>query len=329
MREALARFIEYLESELRASPHTVRAYTGDLEDFIRGFQERRGREPTPADFDQRALRGHLAALHAGRGTVGRASASSMARKLSALRSFGEFMRREGLVRDNEAALVRRPKQRRPLPVALPVEDITAIIEGPGHRSGVYGARDRAVLEVLYGAGLRVSECVGLDLADLRWHGEALELRVRGGKGGKDRIAPIGTRGAAALRRYLEQRAALLKPSTDEPSRDALFLNRRGRRLGDRSVRELVYRRCQGTGARARVGPHGLRHSFATHLLESGSDLRSIQAMLGHASLSTTERYTHLDLGRVTEVYERTHPRARGRGRDELLRELDALSGADE
>ncbi|MCA9714569.1 MAG: tyrosine-type recombinase/integrase, partial [Myxococcales bacterium] len=256
MRDALARFLEHLEHEVRVSPHTLRAYAGDIEALLATIEARRGREPTPADFDQRELRAHLAALH-----TRRASPSSMARALSAVRSFGEFMRRAGLVADNAATLVRRPKQRKPLPVALPVEDITAIIDAPGHRAGVLGERDRAVLEVLYGAGLRVSECVALNLPDLRWHGDELELRVVRGKGGKDRVAPLGTRGAAALRRYLAARDGLLRPG---PRTDALFLNRRGRRLGERSVRELVYRRCLATGARARVGPHGLRHSFATH-----------------------------------------------------------------
>src|SRR5690606_14528987 len=162
-----------------------------------------------------------------------------------------------------------------------------------------------ILEVLYGAGLRVGECVALDLDHLRWDRDELTIRVVAGKGNKDREVPLGAPGAAALRAYLAVRELLLAPAHRRSqeacptgqkrikAEQALFLGQRGRRLGDRSVRALVYRRCLATGARARVGPHGLRHSFATHLLEGGCDLRSIQAMLGHASLSTTQRYTHL------------------------------------
>jgi integrase/recombinase XerC len=330
MRAALDRFVVHLETEIRASPHTLRAYVSDIEAFMRAFEERRGRAPRPRDLTQRALRTHLAELHGHGGASlskrARVGASTIARRLSALRSFGEFMRREGLVRDNEATLVRRPRQRRPLPVALPVEDVQAIIDGPGHRAGRFGERDRAVLEILYGAGLRVSECVALDVDHLRWQPEGLDLRVISGKGGKDRVVPLGGRGAAALRRYLEGRGAWLKLGEE---RAALFLNRRGRRLSDRSVRELVYQRCLASGARARIGPHGLRHSFATHLLESGCDLRSIQEMLGHASLSTTERYTHLDMGTITEVYERAHPRATARDRQlEGLRAALASASTD-
>jgi site-specific recombinase XerC len=174
MRAALDRFLAHLEGERRASPHTLRAYRRDLEDFLARVGERRGREPEPADLHLREIRSDLADL------FGAVAASTMARKLSALRSFAEFMRREGLVADNEAALVRRPKQRLHLPVALPVEDITPMIDGSGHADGPIGLRDRAILEVLYGAGLRVSECAGLDLEHLVWAGDELSLRVGDG-----------------------------------------------------------------------------------------------------------------------------------------------------
>ena len=302
MRAALDRFLVHLESERRASPHTLRAYRRDLEDFLARVEARRGRPPVPTDLNLREIRSDLADL------FDAVQASTLARKLSALRSFGEFMRREGSVVDNEAALVRRPKQRLHLPVALPVEDIGPMIDGPGHAEGPTGLRDRAMLEVLYGAGLRVSECAGLDLAHLVWSGDELTLRVVVGKGGKDRVVPLGSAGSRAIRAWLAVRHLLL-PATGELSSGTgrksqarlaapVFLSRRGLQISTRSIRELVYRRCQATGARARVGPHGLRHSFATHLLESGCDLRSIQSMLGHESLSTTQRYTHLDLGHL-------------------------------
>ncbi|MCY0986145.1 tyrosine recombinase XerC [Nannocystis sp. ILAH1] len=315
MRDAVERFLEHLRDERRLSPHTLRAYRGDLLDFLERFEARRGRPAELADLAVREVRADLAER------FGEQAASTSARKLSTLRSFGEFLRRRGEMGDNEAALVRRPKLPQRLPVALPVEDLTDIIDGPGHADGALGLRDRAILEVLYGAGLRVGECVALDLDHLRWDGDALTLRVVGGKGNKDREVPLGAPGAAAVRAWVGVRAQLLSPAqrmsessgakriTAKGER-ALFLGRRGQRIGDRSVRALVYRRCEATGARARVGPHGLRHSFATHLLEGGCDLRSIQAMLGHASLSTTQRYTHLDLGRIVDVYERAHPRAK-------------------
>lgn len=314
MRDAVDRFLEHLRSERRLSPHTLRAYRGDLEDFLDRLEARRGRPAVLADLNLREVRADLAAR------FGEQAASTSARKLSALRSFAEFLRRAGELADNEAALVRRPKLPQRLPVALPVEDLTGMIDGAGHADGPIGLRDRAILEVLYGAGLRVGECVALDLDHLRWEPDGLTIRVVGGKGGKDREVPLGAPGAAALRAWLAVRDQLLPPAARASEKTgpkkhvpkgerAVFLGRRGRRLGDRSVRALVYRRCLAAGARARVGPHGLRHSFATHLLEGGCDLRSIQAMLGHASLSTTQRYTHLDLGRIVDVYERAHPRA--------------------
>ena len=314
MRAAIDRFLVHLASERRLSPHTVRAYRRDLEDFLARITARRGREPRPNDLNLREIRSDLADL------FGAVQASTLARKLSALRSLGEFMRQEGSVADNEAKLVRRPRQRPRLPVALPVEDIGPMIDGEGHAPGPLGLRDRALLEVLYGAGLRVSECAALDLDHLVWSGADLTLRVVEGKGGKDRIVPLGSAGAAALRAWLAVRSGLLAADAEMSAKTGtkgqtkrgggpVFVGRRGARISTRTIRELVYRRCLATGARTRVGPHGLRHSFATHLLESGCDLRSIQRMLGHASLSTTQRYTHLDLGHLTDIYEKAHPRA--------------------
>ncbi len=299
MREALEGFIEHLEQEVRASPNTVRAYRRDIEQFLETVEAREDRAPTPEDLDVRQVRGHLAQLHR------RLAPASMARKLSALRRFGEFLRRRGLREDNEAALIQNPKRGQRLPVALPVEDVTRIIEQPAEPDARQ-LRDRAVLEVLYGAGLRVSECVRLDLSHLRWDGDRLVVRVVSGKGGKDRIVPLGRAAAAALRAYLAEREALVRPRSPA---EAVFLGNRGGRLSDRQVRYLVARRSREQ-ARAQISPHGMRHSFATHLLESGCDLRAIQSMLGHASLSTTQRYTHLSLGKLIDVYEQAHPRAR-------------------
>jgi tyrosine recombinase XerC len=299
MRDALARFVEHLQRQVRASPHTVRAYHRDVAQFLDTVHERTGREPTPADLDVRQVRAHLATLHGKRATA------TLARKLSALRRFGEFLRREGAAEDNAVALVQNPKRGQRLPVALPVTDVTAMIEAPAP-DDPRARRDRAVLEVLYGAGLRVSECVGLDLSHLRWEGERLLVRVVRGKGGKDRIVPLGRPAARALREYLELRSRLVRPKSPA---EAVFLGNRGGRLSDRQVRYLVEQRSTEQ-AHATISPHGLRHSFATHLLDSGCDLRTIQSMLGHASLSTTQRYTHLTMGKLMDVYEKAHPRAR-------------------
>lgn len=303
MREAIERFLEHLRAEVRASKHTLRAYRGDLNAFARSVEERRDREPTLRDLSARNVRGHLADLH------GNTAPTTVARKLSALRSFAEFLLRRGEIEENEVALVSSPKRRQALPVALPVEDVGDMIDRP-QRPGPRGIRDRAVLEVLYGAGLRVSECSGLDIGDVELAAGRGRIRVVRGKGGKERLVPLGERGTEALRAYLDVRSAFVKPKTPP---HALFLGDRGGRMGPRSIRGLVYRRCEQTGARARVGPHGLRHSFATHLLESGADLRTIQSMLGHASLSTTQRYTHLSLGKLLDVYESAHPRAKKNG----------------
>lgn len=300
MHDAIECFLAHLRNEVRASKHTLRAYTGDLNAFAESVEARRDRAATLKDLSAREVRAHLAQLH------GRTAPTTVARKLSALRSFADFLERRGELEDNEVALVASPKRRSKLPVALPVEDISALIDQP-HRPGPRGVRDRAVLEVLYGAGLRVSECSALELHDVEHDGQHARIRVVRGKGGKERLVPLGRRGADAITAYLEVRSAFVKPKSPP---QALFLGDRGARLGPRSIRTLVYRRCEQTGARARVGPHGLRHSFATHLLESGADLRTIQSMLGHASLSTTQRYTHLSLGKLLDVYEGAHPRAR-------------------
>jgi len=302
VRDALDNFLDQLGRAAGRSQHTIRGYRRDLGVFVDGIEARHGRAAIPGDLQVQEVRIHLADL------FGHHAPSSMARALSAIRSFGEFMRCEGLIPDNPATLVRRPKQSQLLPTVLPVEDIKAIIDGPpALADDAIGRRDRALLEVLYGSGLRISEALGLDLDDLRWERDDLTIWVREGKGKKDRAVPLGSRGRVALRAYLQVREQLGGPKADS---QALFRSRRGRRFGDRSARELVYRRCLATGARIRIGPHGLRHSFATHLLESGCDLRTIQQMLGHSSLSTTQRYTHLDMSKIAEIYERAHPRAR-------------------
>jgi integrase/recombinase XerC len=291
----LQRFARYLETERRASAHTVRAYLADLSQYA----------------------AHLAALGEAivpsspalvRAFVARAAAdagpASLGRKLSTLRSFYGFLVREGLAPANPARAVPSPRRPKRLPAALPEAEAAALVEAPPG-DGPAALRDRAMLELLYGSGLRVSELVGLDVDDVDL--AAGLVRVLG-KRRKERIVPFGKAAAAALGRWLaEGRPALARAVA---SGAPLFLNPRGGRLGVRSVARRLERAARAAGLARHVHPHVLRHSFATHLLGNGADLRGIQELLGHASLSTTQRYTHLDWKRLADVYDRAHPRAK-------------------
>ena len=298
MERELERFEQHLRHERRASPQTVRAYRGDLSRLLEYLRDRG--HPGAGDVravDHLALRGFLA------DRLRRGSARSGARALSAVRSFFKHMRRLGVLERDPALLVDTPKTPKGLPRPLDVDDAFALCVQPDGESAA-GQRDAALIELLYGAGLRVAELVGLDLDDLDL--AARQLRVLG-KGSKERQVPFGERAAAALERYLPQRqGSSAKPGSER----ALFLGSRGARLNQRVVRRLLERYGLAVGARGRVHPHRLRHSFATHLLEGGADLRGIQELLGHASLSTTQRYTKVSLGHLLEVYDRAHPRAR-------------------
>lgn len=298
MTGPLREFLDHLTEERGASPHTVRAYEGDL----RRFAEFLGGEGGLLDgrVDRPAVRRFLGELHA-RGY----QRSSIARTLACLRTFYEYFVREGRIAANPVRPVPTPRRDRKLPRFLEEEDVRRLLED-GPADGFGALRDRALLEVLYGGGLRVSEAVGLDLGDLDLaEGTA---RVRG-KGGKERLAPLGSEAARALAAYLPERAARLE-AAGRVGEGALFLNKNGGRLDVRSVRRLLRRRADAAGIRARVTPHTLRHSFATHLLNRGADLRAVQELLGHEDLATTQIYTHVTVHRLKEVYDRTHPRAR-------------------
>ncbi|HEY3352338.1 MAG TPA: tyrosine-type recombinase/integrase [Polyangia bacterium] len=313
MRELVARFAQYLEAEKRSSPHTLRAYLRDLEEFIAFATDKlegRGQELTPATLDVPLCRSYLASL------FGRNEPATIGRKLASLRSFCRYLVRQRVLADSPARLLKTPKQKKPLPKLLPVDDVFRLCEAPRPRDAddpviaAAAARDRAIVEMLYGAGLRVSECVGLDLGDVaRDAGRAL-VRVRSGKGRKDRVVPLGTKAVAALEDYLRLRGALCHPRTGAQDLQAIFLNHRGGRLTARSIARNLLRDEITSGVRA-ASPHALRHSFATHLLDGGADLRSIQELLGHASLSTTQRYTHVSIDHLMEVYDRAHPHAKG------------------
>jgi integrase/recombinase XerC len=293
MHQAAADFLRHLERERNASPNTIRAYGEDLRQFARYMEEALGRTPHPEDADHVLIRGFLAELHQ-RGL----KKSSSARKLAGLRTFFRYLCREGRLERNPARALLSPRLEKRIPAPLEEKQVEALLAVPGE--DVASVRARAILELLYATGTRCAELVGLDVGEVDL--EARMIRVLG-KGRKERIVLFGTRAREALRAWLAVRSGL------RPKSDAVFLNQRGGRLTDRSVRALVSHRVKQVALARRCSPHTLRHSFATHLLSRGADLRAIQELLGHASLSTTQRYTHVDTRQLLEVYKKTHPRA--------------------
>jgi integrase/recombinase XerC len=296
MRAWMTRFAEHLAHERHASVHTVEAYLSDLGQFAE-YLERSGLGAKVESIDVRSLRGFLARLHGAR------EPSSLARKLSSIRSFCRFLVRRGALAADPVASLSSPRLKKLLPRTLSVDEAFALVESPQGDSP-QATRDRAILELLYGSGLRVSELCGLDLDDVDLG--ARTVRVQG-KGNKERLVPFGRKAAHALGRCLEQRFAFGREGERDPR--AFFLNRFGQRLGPRAVQKLVERSLVRAGIPSGATPHTLRHAFATHLLGGGADLRGIQELLGHASLSTTQRYTHVSVEHLMEVYDRTHPRA--------------------
>jgi integrase/recombinase XerC len=296
--EEIRRFARWLESERRASPHTLKAYLGDLAGYA-GYLEAAGVPLVPSS--PLAVRGWL-----GR-EAGTSGPSSLGRKLSSVRSLYRFLVKERLATSNPARAVQAPRRPRKLPTVLPEEEVAALVEAPA-LAGPLVRRDRAFLELLYSSGLRVSELVGLDIARLDLADGLVRVL---GKGRKERVVPVGRPAREALSRWLDEgRPVLLQGPDGRAAGDALFLNYRGGRLTARSVARRIDRWVLAAGLPRHVHPHVLRHCFATHLLGNGADLRGIQELLGHASLSTTQRYTHLDWKRLAEVYDAAHPRAR-------------------
>jgi integrase/recombinase XerC len=299
MRAPVAAFVRQLEVEKHASPHTIRAYARDLDQWVCFLLHAERREPSVAVADRlildataRDVRAWLAALHA-RGL----DAASVARKLAAVRSLYRFLARRGAIRRNPAREVRAPRVAHKLVTFLPSDEAQALVEARG-LAGHARERDVAILEMLYATGLRVSELAGLDLDAV--DRDARTVRVLG-KGARERIVPYGTPAARALDTYLGRRGL---------SRGPVFVNHRGGRLSPRSVHTIVRRAVRAAGVTRRVSPHTLRHTFATHLLDRGADLRMIQELLGHRRLSTTQRYTHVTTTQLLQAYKAAHPRAR-------------------
>jgi integrase/recombinase XerC len=284
MKAEIATFCQYLSSERNASPHTVEAYQRDLGQFALFMDRELGGDVTVHQVSHLHIRRYLALLHKEH------RKSSIGRKLAAIRSFFRFLLRRGVMEKNPAELVATPKKEKKLPYHLNIDEVTTLVEAP-RGSALLDLRDRAILETLYSCGVRVSELTGLNVGGIDLEGGTARVV---GKGRKERIVPLGRQAAKALGDYLL----------------ALFTNHRGGRLTRRSVARLVDRYLRHLASMKKGSPHTLRHTFATHLLEAGADLRAIQELLGHASLSTTQKYTHVTIDKLLEVYDKAHPKAK-------------------
>ena len=292
-------FLNWLTAEKAYSDNTIEAYHRDVEEFFLFL----GKINTIEDLDPMLIRSYVYQLNR------RNKSSTVARKLSALRTFFRFLVREGVVKNDPVSSVSMPKQGKYMPVFLTVDDMFSLLEEPGENDS-FAARDKAIMEMLYSTGMRVAELAALNLDRINF--ETGMIRVMG-KGSKERLVPVGTVARDKLKSYLPEResAVLARVSRGQKAeKDAVFLNGRGGRLTVRSIERLVGHYASRAGITARVTPHALRHSFATHLLEMGADLRSVQELLGHASLSTTQKYTHLNIDHLMEVYDKAHPMAR-------------------
>lgn len=298
MQRKIARFLQHLHVERGASPHTLKSYREDLVTFVEYFSEDDGSHPDAARLTAVELRGYLSALH----EAGYAK-TSIARKLASLRSFYRFGQREGWIDNNPAKALRNPRKARKLPHFLTTDEIGKLLSAPASDAPM-GLRDRAILETLYSAGLRVSELVDLNDGDLDLVQGIVLAR---GKGRKERLAPLGSFAIKALKQWLKLR----KLSAKEPAGPLapVFVNRFGTRLTTRSVGRMLEKHLKESGLDLRTSPHTLRHSFATHLLDRGADIRSVQELLGHKSLVTTQIYTHVSTSNLRAAYEKAHPRA--------------------
>lgn len=299
MDDSLADFLRHLGLERNASTHTVKSYREDLTQALEFFRQRlAGRKLEPGTFTTRLLRAYLAWLH----EQGYAKAT-VARRIAAVRSWARYLCRQGVLDDNPAEGLRGPRQDKKLPHFLSEADLAKLVKTPVD-DGPPGVRDRAILETLYSAGLRVSELTGLDVGDLDLDAGLATVR---GKGKRERLAILGKEAAAALGEWLAVRQLVLQQARRQHA--AVFLNQRGTRLTSRSVGRMLEKYLSRAGLDPRSSPHTLRHSFATHLLDRGADIRSVQELLGHRSLATTQIYTHVTTSRLHETYSRAHPRA--------------------
>ena len=302
MQTLISSFIKYIETEKGYSEHTIRNYESDLKQFSEFIATRKDikNSDTGADLvDLPLIRSYLGELFE------KCKRTTIARKLSALKSFFKYLELRGLAPSNPASEIITPKQEKYIPTYLPIDDMFALLEQPDKENDL-GLRDLAILELLYSSGLRVSELVTLNIEKLDFHARLVKVS---GKGGKDRILPVGKKAITAIREYLDHTEKIRKKAGFSKNHGPLFLNYRGGRLTVRSVSRLVKRYSIQCGIMTDVSPHSIRHTFATHLLDGGADLRAIQELLGHVNLSTTQKYTHVSIDRLMEVYDKSHPRS--------------------
>lgn len=299
LEQALAEFLTHLGLEKNASDKTVKSYREDLTQALSFARERLKKgHVDPPDWTTRLLRAYVAWLH-----EQKYAKATVARRLAAVRSFGKFLCRQSLLSENPAKSLRSPRQDRLLPHFLTLADVKKLLEAPAATDWA-GRRDRAILETLYSSGIRVSELVGLDVSDADLNDGVVVVR---GKGKKERLALLGPAATTAVTDWLADRSALLSRLRRDTS--AVFLNKNGTRLTSRSVGRLLVNYLTAAGLDPRTTPHTLRHSFATHLLDAGADIRGVQELLGHRSLSTTQIYTHVTTKRIQQSYQKAHPRS--------------------
>ncbi|MBE9570690.1 MAG: tyrosine recombinase XerC [Proteobacteria bacterium] len=305
LHDLIEQFIEYLRNQKRYSLHTIRNYQIDLRQFSEFVALREARsegensDPGIGMIDSQVIRTYLGSLY------GRFRRSTIARKLSAVRSFFLFLERKGLTKWNPAADIATPKLKKYMPTYLLVDEVFRLLERP-EREKPLGLRDLAILEVLYSCGFRVSELEALTISSIDFDERLVRVI---GKGDKERIVPIGRQALQAVRNYLEATQYLRRKSVYISQDEPLFINFRGGALSGRSIGRIIKKYAIESGLTADVSPHSMRHTFATHLLDGGADLRAVQELLGHESLSTTQKYTHVSLDRLTEVYDKAHPRS--------------------
>lgn len=303
MDNLIAAYLDHLQTVRAASPHTVKAYAEDMSQFA-AFAEARG-VTDPARVDTTLVRAFLADLTTNR----ELARTTVARKMASLRAFFRFLLRRGVVTTSPAQNIATPRRQTPLPKFLGEDAMDDLLAAPD-ASKPDGLRDRAILELLYASGMRASELVALDLNDLSLDADGEgEARIRRGKGGKERVALIGRSAVMAIQTYRERARPALCTTASAPT-TALFVNRWGGRLSDRGVRRLFDKYCGTVASAHKITPHTLRHTFATHLLDHGADLRVVQELLGHADLSTTQVYTHVTTTRLLDVYDKAHPSAK-------------------
>ena len=306
LSELIDFYIKALKTQKGYSEHTVRNYRSDLEQFLGFLREKDAgeakteQEPAIESIDFLAIREYFSNLFSA------ARRTTVARKMSALKSFFSFLEKRGLIINNPAADLTAPRQEKYIPTYLPVDEMFRLLQRPDQARPL-GLRDLAILEVLYSCGLRVSELVGLDIKSIDFDQRLVRVL---GKGNKERIVPVGKEAVKAVRHYLEAALPLRKKTGGEAGTGPLFINARGSRLSTRSVANIVKKYGKAGGLMLDISPHALRHTFATHLLDGGADLRSVQELLGHESLSTTQKYTHVSLDKLMEVYDKAHPRSK-------------------